>query len=317
MTRISVIIPCYNGEDFLAHCLQSAINQTHPSHEVIVVDDGSSDRSASIAESFDQVTLVKQQNQGVSVARNTGIDAATGEYLLFLDDDDLLDQKALEALANAVNGESRAIGIMGTGWFDDDPEKPFRIDTDPPTDFFPTIIRGNLGCNPNRIVPRDIAKLVGGFPQGMPIYEDWHFWYRVGLCGLPIRCSHHVGAYVRRDTNSCLRSANSSKVALGHVRVMKDLSTDLLRDHPDLLLRWGEELFWSAWTAYHRARQFGIKTPELDQLASNIRSIVRHGPKSVRTNRFARLIRFTGVRVADAICHPRSPSNAVVASTQS
>lgn len=92
MTRplVSVIICVYNGERFLAEALDSVFAQDYRPIEVIVVDDGSEDRSAGIARSYEGVTVVSQPNLGLAAARNTGIAAATGELITFLDADDLM-----------------------------------------------------------------------------------------------------------------------------------------------------------------------------------------------------------------------------------
>lgn len=86
---VSVIIPVYNGARFLRACLESVFAQTYRPIEVIVVDDGSTDDSGSIAQSFPEVRYIQQTNQGVAAARNSGIEAARGEFYAFLDQDDL------------------------------------------------------------------------------------------------------------------------------------------------------------------------------------------------------------------------------------
>jgi glycosyltransferase involved in cell wall biosynthesis len=83
--RISVVIPCFNGAQFLRETLESVRHQTYPAHEVIVVDDGSTDDSAAIA--GPPVRVIRQTNQGESVARNRGIDEATANWIAFLDAD--------------------------------------------------------------------------------------------------------------------------------------------------------------------------------------------------------------------------------------
>lgn len=97
---VSVIIPVCNGQQYLAEAIESALGQTYQPIEIIVVDDGSTDKSAEIAKSYDQVHYMFQPNQGVSVARNTGLSVAQGEFIAFLDADD---QWAADKLSLQVN----------------------------------------------------------------------------------------------------------------------------------------------------------------------------------------------------------------------
>ena len=97
---VSVIIPVYNREKFLAAAINSVFAQTYRPIQVIIVDDGSTDRSGEIARSYRDVEYIYQENQGVSVARNTGIDTAKGEFIAFLDSDDLWLPHKLETQIN-------------------------------------------------------------------------------------------------------------------------------------------------------------------------------------------------------------------------
>ncbi len=106
MTRISVVVPIYNVEEYLGSCLRSLSAQSAGDLEVIMVDDGSTDSSAQIAAEFAQrdprFRLVSQPNAGLSAARNTGLDEARGEFLAFLDSDDVLPADAYERLLGAL-----------------------------------------------------------------------------------------------------------------------------------------------------------------------------------------------------------------------
>src|SRR4051812_13046945 len=94
---ISVVIPCYNGALYLRETLESALAQNYAPLEILVVDDGSEDDSAAIAESCGApVRVIRQPNQGESVARNRGIDEARGDWVAFLDADDLWEPEKLE-----------------------------------------------------------------------------------------------------------------------------------------------------------------------------------------------------------------------------
>src|SRR5438105_3162891 len=103
MSGASVVIPCFNAARHIAATLKSAVEQSRPPAEVIVVDDGSSDRSAAVAEAFGPpVKVLRQKNQGAAVARNRGVLEAVGEWIAFLDDDDEWNPKRLEAVLSVA-----------------------------------------------------------------------------------------------------------------------------------------------------------------------------------------------------------------------
>ena len=108
--KISIIIPCYNAQRYLPSCLDSLIMQSVPDFEAILIDDGSRDDTAEIAAGYAQrdgrFSLIRQENMGVSAARNAGLDAARGEWILFVDADDLLPPDALEHLLACVQDDT-------------------------------------------------------------------------------------------------------------------------------------------------------------------------------------------------------------------
>ncbi|NTQ43048.1 glycosyltransferase family 2 protein, partial [Enterococcus faecium] len=99
---VSIIIPVYNIEKFIAKCLESLVSQTYKNIEIIIVNDGSTDKSPSICRSYaakdNRIKLINQKNQGLSGARNTGIQHITGDLVLFVDGDDWLDDNCCEVL---------------------------------------------------------------------------------------------------------------------------------------------------------------------------------------------------------------------------
>jgi len=109
MPTVSVIIPAYNAARFLAETLRSALGQTLGDIEVIVVDDGSKDDTAEVARSFPAVRYVHQKNAGVSAARNTGAAHATGEFLAFLDSDDLWHPDKLRQQVEALRQHPQSV----------------------------------------------------------------------------------------------------------------------------------------------------------------------------------------------------------------
>lgn len=102
--KYSVVIPNYNRQDMVCDAVESVLRQTYPAHEIIVVDDGSSDCSVRVLmEKFGQkITLIVQANAGVSTARNAGVEAATGDYICYLDSDDLWRDDKLELIARCI-----------------------------------------------------------------------------------------------------------------------------------------------------------------------------------------------------------------------
>ena len=118
MSKISVIVPVYNAEKYLDECIQSVLNQTYPDIELILVDDGSPDKSGEICDRYakedDRINVFHQKNSGVCAARNCGIELSSGEYFTFLDSDDTLSKYALEVLFKdiAENDADMAIGAV-------------------------------------------------------------------------------------------------------------------------------------------------------------------------------------------------------------
>lgn len=101
--RFSIIIPIYNTESYLAACLDSAVNQQYDDYEVVCVDDGSTDGSAEILQHYasqhPHIRTIRQENRGIGSARNAGLQAARGDYILFLDSDDWLEADSLQVLS--------------------------------------------------------------------------------------------------------------------------------------------------------------------------------------------------------------------------
>ena len=123
---VSVIIPVYNTEMWLEECLESVVHQTLQDIEIICVNDGSTDRSLEIlriyAESDSRVRIVCQENKGLSEARNTGVRAASGEYLYFMDSDDTLEPNALEICVDDMNRRDLEYICFNMAAFGNDPE---------------------------------------------------------------------------------------------------------------------------------------------------------------------------------------------------
>lgn len=115
--KVSVIVPVYNCEEFLTGCLDSILNQTYQNLEIILVDDGSKDGSGGICDSYAQrdsrVRVIHQMNQGVSAARNAGLEAATGDVITFVDSDDAVESDIYEVLVKLAQEHDADIAHCG------------------------------------------------------------------------------------------------------------------------------------------------------------------------------------------------------------
>lgn len=121
MYKVSVIIPCYNSSSYIEECIGSALNQTLSDIEVIVVDDGSTDKSLEIINKFSSHKNLKiislPQNCGVGAARNEAIKHARGEFIGFLDSDDWVDKSMYEKMYNFAKSKNLEMAICGMHLF--------------------------------------------------------------------------------------------------------------------------------------------------------------------------------------------------------
>ncbi len=114
---ISIIVPVYKTESYLAKCLNSIINQTYKNLEIILIDDGSPDHCGKICDEFStrdpRIKVIHQPNEGISAARNAGLKIASGEYIGFVDSDDWIDDDMFEILFNGISKYDAQIAICG------------------------------------------------------------------------------------------------------------------------------------------------------------------------------------------------------------
>lgn len=112
---ISIIIPAYNAEKYIERCLKSVINQTYKTLEILVIDDGSSDGTGKICDEFakrdSRLIIIHKENEGVSKARNDGLKVATGEYVLFVDSDDWLENDMCELMLKKAQNDNLDIVV--------------------------------------------------------------------------------------------------------------------------------------------------------------------------------------------------------------
>jgi glycosyltransferase involved in cell wall biosynthesis len=181
MANVSVIIPAYNAEAFVADTVNSVLNQTYQDLEIIVVDDGSKDGTLAALEPFgNRVRVHQQKNGGVARARNTGVSLAKGSWIAFLDADDLWLPEKLErqmAITSAPMSYTDRLNIGARGPL---PEVQSDITPMHAGDvFLPLLREGNFITNTSVVIRRELFEKLGGFYTGLNGTEDWDLWIRV------------------------------------------------------------------------------------------------------------------------------------------
>jgi glycosyltransferase involved in cell wall biosynthesis len=197
MNLVSVIIPCYNQGAFVGEAIQSVLAQSHQHYEIIVVDDGSTDNSATVIRRYPSVLYIRQANLGLAAARNRGLEAATGEYLVFLDADDrvwpghfchglrLFQERPDLGL---VFGVYRLIGSAAG----------HHHRCEPRLDYYATLLRCNvITCPAVVLARRDVVRKLGGFSTVVPGAEDYDLFLNIAA-QYPIACHHQVVADYRQ-----------------------------------------------------------------------------------------------------------------------
>lgn len=177
LPRISVLIPAYNAADTLAAALESALTQTFPAHEILVIDDGSTDNTAEVARGFgERVRLLQQTNGGPGAARNRGAQAAVGDWFALLDADDTWLPNRLER--QILLTRSERIGVIHAL---EHPGQEL-----PPADLsFDLLWQKNRIGSITALIRREAFVQVGGFDEDRAIIgvEDYNLWLRLAAAG--------------------------------------------------------------------------------------------------------------------------------------
>jgi glycosyltransferase involved in cell wall biosynthesis len=190
MSRVSIIIPAYNAAAFIRETIDSALAQTHPDVEVIVVDDSSTDDTPAVLASYgDRIRTHRQPNGGVSVARNTGARLATGDWVAFLDADDIWKPRKVEAQLKAGAAPWSYTNRYNFGERGDFPE--FQSDNIVMLEgdvFEQLLLRGNFITVSSVMMRKALFEQMGGFYAQKGGCEDWDLWLRTS--------EHHPVSYV-------------------------------------------------------------------------------------------------------------------------
>jgi len=232
LLSISVIVPCFNSEKWISLALESLLRQNVPKLEIIVVNDGSNDSTKEIVESYgDRVVLINQANSGVSSARREGVRQATGDYIKFLDSDDLLPDGALRnmlevaekypceaiiAKAVAIGADERSLdkskySLAHCPSHLELMKKEFLLTQATPSGLW--------------LLPRNVIDYDHFFKRDIRLGEEYGFCIEIIRSGIPIRFCDRV-VYIVRDHNSPTR-LSSTKNEADHLKQIDLISNSI------------------------------------------------------------------------------------------
>lgn len=243
---VSIIIPVYNGADYLESAINSALRQTYKNIEIIVVNDGSNDNgeTESIALSFGpSIRYFKKQNGGVSSALNLGLRNMQGDYFSWLSHDDMYEPTKIEKEVHLLQqyGEKVPMLVVGckTSFVDSEgrriqkkswPLNKVKVETlYPPQDALYLVIRHNLsGCS--LLIPKKAFEQAGCFDEGLRYSQDFHQWVRIFISGYSYVTSDEALSITRihpnqlSNTGRLLYEADAEKICYSIKDNLKELS---------------------------------------------------------------------------------------------
>ena len=228
---VSILIPAYNAEAWIADTLKSIVGQTWPNKEIIVVDDGSKDATVAVARQFESsvVKVVRQENRGPAVARNHAYRLSQGDHIQFIDADDLLSpEKISEQIKVLSQNSPRMVGICGWVYFQDgtDPEQGLvddgwpAVDSDNPVEWLTELLGpdGRFGMVPHGawLTPRAVAEDAGPWDETPSPDDDGEYFARVVLASSGLRRAAAGRFYYRkRPTRESWSSTRNAKQQAG------------------------------------------------------------------------------------------------------
>jgi glycosyltransferase involved in cell wall biosynthesis/SAM-dependent methyltransferase len=212
---VGVVVTTYNHAHFLAQALESVRSQTRASDAVVVIDDGSTDNPAAVAERFPNVRLIRQENRGLAAARNTGLAALDTSYVVFLDADDRLEPGAIEAgLACFARAPDSGFIYGGHRYIDADGQEIGERFEPPGKDPYLHLLQGNfIAMHGTVMYRRDRLVTVGGFDERLRRCEDYDVYLRMArhypVTGYPdlVAAYRLHGENMSADHCAMLRSA--------------------------------------------------------------------------------------------------------------
>lgn len=282
MVTVSVIIPNYNRAELIGKTIDNMLGQSLTPHEVIVIDDGSTDNSVEIIQSFgNKVTLIKQNNKGAGAARNTGLEIATGEFIQFMDSDDLASLNKLEIQAETLLREKVDIvyGPWAKVWLDQElvrlenvvlQQKPLPKKRSILHWFITSWSMVFQQC----LVRKSLLDKVGGYREDIKLYEDGDLFLRLLLAGAKlIHEDQSLTLYRLGGSNKLTESGSTQARKLSDKAKFYLIATELLAKDSQQKLLNSFEFNLRIWQTLNDLNNRSISdrflTQKLEQTISN------------------------------------------------
>ncbi|MEO6994121.1 MAG: glycosyltransferase [Lacunisphaera sp.] len=267
---VSIIVPCYNAEPWLATTLESALAQNWPDKEIIVVNDGSQDRSLAVAETFHarSIRIVSQPNRGAAAARNRGLQEARGEFIQFLDADDLL---AFDKISRQIMTiRPLGAGALASGsWarFQSTPESAVFTHEANQRDFsgvefLQTNFEQRTMMHPAAwLAPRALLDRAGPWDESLSLNDDGEYFARVALASSQIVHCADARSYYRSNLSGSLSSRKDSRALESLYHSMELTLNGLLKHDASPRSRAAAAFAWkyTAFELYPGAPSLAIK----------------------------------------------------------
>lgn len=236
--KFSIIIPSYNRAGTLGRAIESIINQTYPAHEIIVVDDGSSDNSKEVVEVFPNVRYIYQDNAGVSSARNKGAELTCGDWLIFLDSDDEINATSLIQFANAISTNPN-VEVIQSG---------FEIKFDKFTSIhIPKPFSYHTPLAASFTIKKEFFLKLGGYDPVLKFAENTELFHRISILGGQVKFIEEVTLIYHQNQQGGSKDLFKKSTAILH----------LLEKHNTTLTHKNKRLYHQILGVnYMRAREF-------------------------------------------------------------
>ena len=265
-SQTSIIIPTYNHSQYLLTTLNSVFAQTYQDYEIIVINDGSPDDTAQVIKPLvekNRIQYIEQENGGQAAARNRGLKAARGEFIAFLDDDDLWPSDKLEWQVAYLTSHAEAVAVGGGVQYVDDNGGQTSDAACPETVVtFESLFRGSPFVSPGQTLVRAAdLKAIGGLNENLWGVDDFDLWFRLARRG-KISVLPRLSLYYRLHASNA--SKNTSKMFYNALDLIK---TQLTENPPNKRPRLSRDAYrwiysYAGQSALHDLKMNKFKSPK-------------------------------------------------------